>query len=54
MKDLTEDEKVDRLPIIISEQFLSAHKLPSGTGPSMADVGLMIEVLSERGVKRIV
>ena len=53
MKYLTGDEKVDRLPIIISgfgtEQLLSVSKLSSGTGQAIADV--MIEVLSEWGVK---
>ena len=49
MKDLTGDEKVYRLPIMISgtgtEQLLSVPKLPSGTGQAMVDV--MIEVISE-------
>jgi len=53
MKDLTGDEKVDRLPIIISgsetEQLFSVPKLPSGTGQAMADV--MIKVFSEWGVQ---
>ena len=57
MKDLTGDEKVDQLPIIIShgsgtEQLLSVPKLPSETGQAMADV--IIEVLSEWGVKNCI
>ena len=42
MKDLTGDEKVDRLPIIISgtgtEQLLSVPKFSSGTGQAMAEL----------------
>jgi len=56
MKDLTGDERVDRLSIIISgsgtEQLLSVPKLPSGTGQAM--VVVMIEVLSEWGVKNCI
>ena len=41
MKDLTGDEKVDRLPILVSgfgiNQLLSIPKLPSGTGKAVAE-----------------
>ena len=54
MKDLTGDEKVDQLTIIISEsgteQLLSVPKFPSVTGQATADV--MMYYLS--GESRIV
>lgn len=53
MADLTGDEKVDRLPVIVSgpgiEQLLPAPKMSSGTGQAMADA--MFQVLSDWGFK---
>jgi hypothetical protein len=52
MQDLTGDEKVDRLPIIVSgsgtEQLLCIPKLSTGTGKAMADA--IIDTLSEWGL----
>ncbi len=46
-KDLMEDEKVDRLPIIVDLEQLPISKLSSVTDQwQMADVDLMIEALS--------
>ena len=49
MADLTGDEKVDRLPIIVSgsgtEQLLCVPKLPSGTGKAIADA--LMETVSD-------
>src|SRR6218665_3196364 len=56
MKDLTGDEKVDRVPIIIlgtgTQQLLSVPKLPSATGQAVADV--MIEGLSGREIQNCI
>lgn len=53
MGDLTSDEKVDRLPIIVSgsatEQLLCIPKLPSGTGQAMADA--LIETVIDWDIK---
>ena len=53
MEDLTGDQKVDQLPIIVSgsgiEQLLSVPKLPSGTGRAMADA--IIEAVSAWGIQ---
>jgi hypothetical protein len=52
MNDLTGDEKIDRLPIIVSgsgiEQLLCVPKLPSGTGKAMAEA--MIATLADWGI----
>ena len=52
MADLTGDEKVDRLPIIVSgsdtEQLLCVPKLPSGTGKAMADA--LMDAVSDWGI----
>jgi len=52
MYDLTGDEKVDRLPIIVSkcgtEQLLCVPKLPSGTGKAMADA--LLDTVTEWGI----
>lgn len=52
MEDLTGDEKVDRLPIIVSgsgtEQLLCIPKLASGTGKAMADA--MMDTVSDWGI----
>ena len=53
MGDLTGDQKIDRLPIIVSgcgvDQILCVPKLDSGTGKAMADA--MIDVLTDWGIK---
>lgn len=52
MADLTGDEKVDRLPIIVSgsgaEQLLRVPKLSSGTGKAMADA--LMDAVSDWGI----
>ena len=53
MKDLTWDEKVDRLPILVSgsgmDQLLSIPKLHAGTGKAMADA--VYEVVCDWDIK---
>ena len=53
MEDLTGDQKVDRLPIIVSgssiEQLLAVPQLSAGTGQAMADA--MLETVSSWGLK---
>lgn len=53
MKDLTGDEKVDRLPILVSgsgmDQLLSIPKLHAGTGKAMADA--VYEVVCDWDIK---
>jgi len=52
MEDLTGDEKVDQLPIIVSgsgiEQLLYVPKLAAGTGKAMADA--IMATLSDWGI----
>jgi hypothetical protein len=53
MAELTGDEKVDRLPIIVSgngvEQLLCVPKLPSGTGQAMA--AALFEAVTDWGLE---
>jgi len=53
MAELTGDEKVDRLPIIVSgngiEQLLCVPKLPAGTGQAMAEA--MSEAVADWGLE---
>jgi len=52
MADLTGDEKVDRLPIIVSgsetQQLLCVPKLPSGTGKATVDA--LMDTVSDCGI----